>query len=567
MKYRSGKNSSKLIPALLALLILALTLTSCAPKQEPFDLEEVETLRPPSNIQARPPGKLEGVKIKVSWTPSPDDRYSTRIIAPRPLPGLERDKRTKYEIKTFDDRPRDPRTRYEIYRAVVKPGEDMYSLPPDRFIKVGEVDEGEYQFSDETTTPRRVWWQARRREVEKIPRTMQESESEPGTFINTKQTEKELGAWGDKGFKNDDSENNRNYIILHKVKESEKVPGSLDADGIPILPDTTVQRLILQKLAEGWELDIPLPPAVLVFKKPVFDLYTKQEIPYVVGPDGKPVKATREALERAVPFAVPLKMQISIPPQTKKVFDAVEGLRVEEGEKKKPIIISFDYDPATQGECTPMAVAMLRHAFATKTPVIGITFVLTGVGLGRGSMDRVAKEFNEKYGKGTIVYGRDYAWFGWKPMPMPPLILAMGRDITSVYEREVVNNTPVNQLPMMKGVRGFEDIGLITSIAGSALPNLWIVYANGEYKVKVAVGTTAVSATQYFPYMQTGQCAGMIAGITGAAAYERLVVEHEYWPEYGDGEAMSNTQSASHIVIILFIAFGNIIYFTRKARG
>jgi hypothetical protein len=268
-----------------------------------------------------------------------------------------------------------------------------------------------------------------------------------------------------------------------------------------------------------------------------------------------------------VPFAVPLKMEIPIPPQTKKVFDAVERSRFEEGEKKKPVIISFDYDPATQGECTPMAVAMLRQAFATKTPVIGITFLITGVGLARGTMDRIADEFNEKHGEGTIVYGRDYAWFGWKPAPYAPLILAMGRDITSVYQREVVHNTPVSQLPMMEGIKGFEDIGLITSISGSDMPLWWIIYANGEYKVNVAVGTTAVSATQYFPYMQTGQCAGMIAGITGAAAYERLVVEHKYWSDYGDGEAMSNTQSATHIVMILFIIFGNIIYFTRKARG
>jgi hypothetical protein len=251
MKHRPGKNSSELIPALLAFLILALTLTSCAPKQKPFDLEEVETLRPPSNVRVIPAGQLEGVKVSVSWRPSPDDRYFTGIIAPRPVPGQSRDPRTKYEVKTFDDRPRDSRTKYEIYRAVVKPGEDIYSLPSDRFTKVGEVDEGEYQFLDEHTTPRRLWWQAKRREVEKIPRTMQESKKEPGTLENTEQTKLELKTWAGKGFRQDISENNRNYIILHKVTESEKMPVSFNADG---KPDEETQKALMEMLDEGWEI-------------------------------------------------------------------------------------------------------------------------------------------------------------------------------------------------------------------------------------------------------------------------------------------------------------------------
>lgn len=258
------------------------------------------------------------------------------------------------------------------------------------------------------------------------------------------------------------------------------------------------------------------------------------------------------------PFAVTLKLPIPIPPQTKQVFEAVE----EAHAKKQPIILAFDFDPATQGECLPMAQAMMRHAFATKTPVIGMTFLITGVGLGQATLEGIAKEFNDKYGEGTIVYGRDYVWFGFKPQAVQ-VMLAMGRDITSVYPKDARGNA-TDTLPMMEGVRSFDDIGLITTMSGSDMPLIWLVYANGEYKAKVAVGTTAVSATQYFPYIQTGQCVGMIAGITGAAAYERLIVDHQYWPDYGDAGAMANTQSASHIIIILFIVMGNIIYFTRK---
>jgi hypothetical protein len=205
---------------------------------------------------------------------------------------------------------------------------------------------------------------------------------------------------------------------------------------------------------------------------------------------------------------------------------------------------------------------MVRHAFATKTPVIGLTFLINGANLAQSILDQTAKEFNERE-PGSIVYGKDYVWLGWKPQ-YDQVLVAMGHDIKRAFRTDSENRS-LNDMPIFKGVTNFDDIGLSTSIAGSAIPEDWIAYTM-QYKARLAVGTTAVSATQYFPYMQAGQIVGVIPGATGAAAYERLLVDNKYWPEYGDAGAMANTQSATHIVIILFIIIGNVVYFIRKSQ-
>jgi len=265
-----------------------------------------------------------------------------------------------------------------------------------------------------------------------------------------------------------------------------------------------------------------------------------------------------------VPFMVKIEQTIPVPPMVREVYNYVE----KSSEEHKPVIISFDFDASVQGECKPMAVALLRHAFATRTPVIGFTFLPTAPNLALGIIEKIVKEFNdnkefrEKYPEG-IEYGRDYIWLGYAPQ-YDQVLIAMGHDIKGTWGTDVYG-TRLEDITFMKRVKDFDDIGLVVTIAGSAMPEEWIAYTLA-YKPKLAVGTTAVSATAYLPYMQAGQIVGFIPGQTGAAAYERLVVDNKHWETYGDAYMMAPSQSATHIVIILFIVIGNIVYFVRKSQ-
>jgi hypothetical protein len=261
-----------------------------------------------------------------------------------------------------------------------------------------------------------------------------------------------------------------------------------------------------------------------------------------------------------VPFTIKLELPTPIPPVVQKVFDKVEEVHAD----NKPVLISFDFDPSTKGECKPMADAIVRHCFYTGTPVIGMTFLQTGVDMAQSILVTIAAEFNQKYGEGRIVEGRDYVWLGFKPN-IGPTILAIGSEFTSIFPKDW-RQKPLSSLPMMQNVRSLRDVGLVVSISGSTMPDDWVTYANTERGIPVAIGTTAVSATTYFPYIQTRQVVGLIPGATGAAAYERLVVDHKYWPTYGEARALSNPLSATHVVIVLFIIIGNVMFFIKKRQ-
>ena len=73
------------------------------------------------------------------------------------------------------------------------------------------------------------------------------------------------------------------------------------------------------------------------------------------------------------------------------------------------------------------------------------------------------------------------------------------------------------------------------------------------------MGCTAVSAVGYYPFLNSKQIIGLIGGMKGAAEYEKMI---EY---IGRATAGMDSQSISHVFIIILIVVANISYFaTRK---
>jgi len=259
-----------------------------------------------------------------------------------------------------------------------------------------------------------------------------------------------------------------------------------------------------------------------------------------------------------VPYLCPFDLPLAEPREVESVFKYIDEDVVKEG---KPVIIAMDFDPATKGECQPMAEALLRHCFMRDIRVYVTTFLPSGIGLAKKILDDVAKEMNKK----ELV---DYVFLGFKPA-FVQVILNMGKDFKSGYPTDA-NGRDIGQIPAMEGIRNFDDIGLTISVSGSPIPEAWIAFAYQKYGAKIAVGTTAVSATTYFPYFQAGQIKGFLPGISGAGAYEqmlgRLGKELDVPVKRGDATASTSSQAVAHVVIILFIVIGNISFFVSRAR-
>lgn len=264
-----------------------------------------------------------------------------------------------------------------------------------------------------------------------------------------------------------------------------------------------------------------------------------------------------------LPFFVKVTIPQKIMPQTQRLFDFIESIPPDD----QAVMISFDYSPQTQPECHPMALALLKHCFARDIPVIGLSFDPEAPGLAVDAFVSVEREIDSLATRreDSLVYGIDYVYLGWKSGRIAAQ-LDMGEAIAGVYPRDYYGNS-IDSLPLMLNVRNYRDIAIVVIIAAADYPIDWIRYPQTRYGVKVGAGLTAVMAPQYYPFVQTGQVSGLMAGMKGAAEYEKLVLEHGYACTLGTAETGMNSQSMIHLLIMLFIILGNIGYFfSRRAR-
>jgi hypothetical protein len=241
-----------------------------------------------------------------------------------------------------------------------------------------------------------------------------------------------------------------------------------------------------------------------------------------------------------VPLIFPLGLAVTTSPPVENVYNEIESLK-----PGTPVLVSVDYDPSTQPELSPMTVAVLRHCFARDLPVIITVLHPGGPGLALEISDRISKEAG-------AVYGEDYVFLGYK-VGSSAVILSIGQDFHVSFPADYFN-TPIDEIPLMKDVKNYNDIGLVVTLSGSTFPEAWVAFAHERYGQKVAAGVTAVMAADYYPYLQTSQLVGLIGGLKGAAEYEKLINRPD------EGLKGMDAQTIVHLLIVVFILLGNVAY-------
>lgn len=259
---------------------------------------------------------------------------------------------------------------------------------------------------------------------------------------------------------------------------------------------------------------------------------------------------------------------------------AVEGFhsfidsKLPEGSR---VFLSFDYDPASEPELGPSAIAILTHMFRKNLkPMCGANWPLGGE-MAEASLSKAVAIYRETYDamkaagklapgcKPDLVKGEDYVNLGYKPGAIIH-IKALVSDFMGPYPQDRDGNS-TREMPIFKNNDGrkfaMSDIGIIISFtAGTGGIESFISVA-GDHKRPMAAGCTSVNIPRFVTYLQTGQLIGMTGGLPGAAEYEKLI---EYMGKGREGMA---PQSIAHLVIMLFIIIGNIAYIAeqRKAKN
>ncbi|KPJ73278.1 hypothetical protein AMJ52_03985 [candidate division TA06 bacterium DG_78] len=261
------------------------------------------------------------------------------------------------------------------------------------------------------------------------------------------------------------------------------------------------------------------------------------------------------AIAIAIPMIVPIGMPVNVMPKSEKLFKAIDEL----GPQSKPVLVSVDFDPQSMPELYPMLLAIMRHCFARDVKVILMNLWPQGPGLAEMAVSIVPAEFNKEYSK-------DYAFLGYK-FGVSAVLLGMGESIRGVFPTDYYG-TPLDSIEMLSHINNYEDLSLVVTLStGDPGWRQWLLYAQSRYGAKLGVGVTAVSAADVYPYVETGQVIGLLAGMKGASEYEVMVQRSGYSDERRIAVQGMDAQSLGHLLIMILIVLGNIGYFFSRRRS
>jgi hypothetical protein len=247
-----------------------------------------------------------------------------------------------------------------------------------------------------------------------------------------------------------------------------------------------------------------------------------------------------------IPLFLKPPESIRVTKEVKTVYDRIDSL-----EPGQIVMLSCEYDPSMSAEMSPVNIAVLHHCFRKNIRVLTSCLMSNGVSLVEGELRGVAEQYHKKYGE-------DYVYLGYKPYPAIT-IMAMGEGFRVAFPSDYYN-TPLDNLPMMNGVKNYQNVALVLTINSTSGIDSWITYGQGRYKFPLAAAASAVMAPNYYNYLQSGQLFGLIGGLRGAAEYEELI----------DRPAAAVrgmfVQSVAHLLIVGLIIAGNVAFLIGRRR-
>lgn len=266
--------------------------------------------------------------------------------------------------------------------------------------------------------------------------------------------------------------------------------------------------------------------------------------------------------------AIPILLRFQPPSEVtmmdQNVFNAVEDL--PDGSR---VLLSFDFDPGSQGELLPMAMSFTRHLAEKKHKI----YFMCLWPLGEPFIEDAMKLLQEEYPH--LKYGTDYMSFGYKPGGE-----AVIKNIVVDWKTLFITDSrkqDLDEVPMTAKLKSAKSMDLLISIsAGDPGTKQWIQYAATPANLPMVAGCTGVQAPLFYPYIPD-PLGGLLAAIKGAAGYEKIMAEAYPaldTPEFIKARFSSTAaqqrmgpQFVAHLLMVVLILLGNIVFFIDRSRG
>ncbi len=181
-------------------------------------------------------------------------------------------------------------------------------------------------------------------------------------------------------------------------------------------------------------------------------------------------------------------------------------------------------------------------------------------------------EFPENLEDG-LQYGTDVVYLGYVPGNEVGM-QTFGDNTWQAKGTDHYGNA-IGGLPLMQECQSAADFDLWAEwTSGTPGEQQVIQFVQGRHggpsAVPLVVGSTAVSVPGMMPFYAAGQIIGILNGLAGGGEYEILLDEEYTYPQKTTtllARPGLDAQSVAHVLIIVFVAVGNIGYALSRRKG
>lgn len=242
-------------------------------------------------------------------------------------------------------------------------------------------------------------------------------------------------------------------------------------------------------------------------------------------------------------------MPTVVPDSVRRLYDLIERLPHD-----KLVIVDSELAAGIRAECEGQFIAVVRHLFRRNVRFAVMTWTTQpeGIKYATDLSAALAREFGKEYGRDYVI---------WNPITPAggAMLQSFARDIPAMIKTDIAG-TPLHDIPAMRGVQTIMDISLVykVSYVWDRAETPWIGFIQSVYGTPYACGTVAIMSSSAYPFLDSGQLSGMLAGAAGAAAYEHLMAAP------GIGAKTVSVQSFAALFVLVAILLGNLAMFLAR---
>jgi len=224
------------------------------------------------------------------------------------------------------------------------------------------------------------------------------------------------------------------------------------------------------------------------------------------------------------------------------------------------VLIASDWAASTRGESHWQDVAALRQIMTHHLRFAEVSFDTQNRSLEQADIAAVNDELaHSKPGYTPYVYGRDYCLWGYRPSTaVPQFLKGLVDDVPGTVHADY-RGDPISKLPCMAGIATIKQVNAVLVITPSNLLDTFLQFVASKNGTPTVYFPTSVMAPEGYPYLDSGQISGMVAGIKGAGDYEQLEGAQ------GSVTRISTALSLVYALILTLILVGNLSYYVGRA--